>query len=218
MPAYSTVIRLMSLRAESDRARLEITKRARFRGFTLRAYQVDEEILGLLQEIRKLGCQRVLEIGTARGGTLFLLLNALPRTAKVVSVDLPSGAFGGGYAHWKIPLFRTLPRRGQQLSLLRGNSQTTEMRERVRERLGGLADFVLVDGDHSYEGAKRDFEIYREVVRPGGMLAFHDIVPGKEAKVGGVPRLWAELKGKHQTREFVKDWNQGGYGIGLIYL
>ena len=218
VPPYAALIRWMARRAKDDRALLDVTKRTRFRGFSLRAYQVDEEILALLEELRAKNCERVLEVGTARGGTLFLLLNTLPTTARVVSVDLPSGEFGGGYPHWKIPLFRALKRKDQRLTLLRGDSQTVDMRKRVEGELGGPADFILIDGDHSYEGAKRDFEIYRELVRPGGMIAFHDIVPGSEAKVGGVPRLWEELKPQFQHRELVRDWGQGGYGIGVLYF
>ena len=91
------------------------------------------------------------------------------------------------------------------------------MRDRVRRELGGTADFILIDGDHSYAGARRDFELYRELVAPGGMIAFHDIVPGKARDVGGVPTLWRELREQYRHREFVRDWNQGGFGIGVLY-
>ncbi len=39
---------------------------------------------------------------------------------------------------------------------------------------GRQVDIVWIDGDHSYEGAKRDFEDWREVVKVGGLLAAHD--------------------------------------------
>jgi predicted O-methyltransferase YrrM len=219
LPAYVGVIRAMTWRAESDKERLEIAKKVRFRGYSLRPYQMDGEILALLEEFRRRNVRRIVEIGTARGGTLFLFLRSLPASAHVVSVDLRRGEFGGGYAHWKIPLFRSMAWGGPKLTLLRGNSQTPEMRDRVLAALDGeRPDFILIDGDHSYEGAKRDFELYRELVAPGGMIAFHDIVPGKREKVGGVPKLWQELRGGLQHRELVSDWNQGGFGIGILYL
>jgi predicted O-methyltransferase YrrM len=40
----------------------------------------------------------------------------------------------------------------------------------------GTQDFVFIDGDHSYEGAKRDIDAWRSKVRPGGILAGHDYV------------------------------------------
>jgi len=61
--------------------------------------------------------------------------------------------------------------------------------------------------------------MYSPLVRKGGIIAFHDIVPGPQENVGGVPKFWKELKKKLGTikvMEIVKDWNQGGYGIGLV--
>lgn len=204
-------------RAGSDRERVKLARQLAFRGFSLRPYQVEEEITLLLEELRTRRVSRAVEIGTARGGTLFLLTQALASSAKLVSVDLHFGPFGGGYPHWKIPLFHALAFGGPKLTLLRGSSQTPEMRDRVRSTLGGQADFILIDGDHSYDGAKRDFELYRELVAPGGIIAFHDIVPGSAERVGGVPRLWQELKAQFPHRELVRDWNQGGFGIGLLF-
>lgn len=218
LPAFATLLFALTGRDKTDQERLAIAKKVRFRGYSLRPYQMDDEILKLLGELRDRGARRIVEIGTARGGTLFLLLRSLPKSAHVVSVDLHRGAFGGGYPHWKIPLFHVSAWGGPRLSLLRGNSQTPAMRDRVREALGGPADFILIDGDHSYEGARRDFDLYRELVEPGGIIAFHDIVPGRTEKVGGVPRLWQELKGTRPHRELVDDWNQGGFGIGLLYF
>ncbi|MXN67191.1 glycosyltransferase [Stappia sp. GBMRC 2046] len=37
-----------------------------------------------------------------------------------------------------------------------------------------LYDFVLIDGDHSLAGVTRDFELYGDMVRPGGLLVFDD--------------------------------------------
>ena len=55
-------------------------------------------------------------------------------------------------------------------------------------------DFLFIDGDHTYEGVKSDFEMYSPLVRSGGLIALHDIVPGPEGCVGGVPKYWSELK------------------------
>ncbi|RYZ08845.1 MAG: class I SAM-dependent methyltransferase [Myxococcales bacterium] len=217
LPGYAAAVRLAGVRAKTPNDWLAVTKRLRLRGYSLRAHQVDEEILGLIGELRERKVERVVEIGTARGGTLFLLLRSLSPTGRFVSVDLPSGPFGGGYPHWKALLFRSLARRGQSLSLLRGDSHLEETRERVSRALDGPADFILIDGDHSYEGAKRDFELYRHLLGERGFLAFHDIVPGATEKVGGVPQLWQELKAQFEHREIVKSWDQRGYGIGVLY-
>jgi len=218
LPIYAAILRSRVARVATDAERLSIVKKFRFRGFSLRPYQVDDEILSLLAELRQRAPRRLIEIGTAQGGTLFLLARSLPASAHVVSVDLRHGQFGGGYPHWKILLFHAMAWGGARLTLLRGSSQTLEMRDRVQSSLGGPADFILIDADHTYEGAKRDFELYAPLVAAGGMIAFHDIVPGAAKDVGGVPTLWRELKGRFRHREFVRDWNQGGFGIGVLYV
>jgi predicted O-methyltransferase YrrM len=36
------------------------------------------------------------------------------------------------------------------------------------------ADLVFIDGDHRYEACRQDIDLYRDLVRPGGILAGHD--------------------------------------------
>jgi hypothetical protein len=60
--------------------------------------------------------------------------------------------------------------------------------------------------------------LYSPLVRKGGIIAFHDIVPGPPEYVGGVPRFWNEIKNKFDHIEIVRDWKQGSYGIGIIYV
>lgn len=40
-----------------------------------------------------------------------------------------------------------------------------------------LADFILIDGDHSYEGVRQDIIDYYPLLRPGGIMLFHDYLP-----------------------------------------
>jgi predicted O-methyltransferase YrrM len=77
-------------------------------------------------------------------------------------------------------------------------------------------DVLFIDGDHSYEGARRDFEDYGRLVRPGGIIAFHDIADHPAGAGGDVPRLWRELREGRRWRELVESPGQG-YGIGIIY-
>ncbi len=48
---------------------------------------------------------------------------------------------------------------------------------------GGPIRFLLIDGDHSYEGVRDDFELWSPLVAPGGLIVFHDyLMP--DAEVG----------------------------------
>ena len=60
--------------------------------------QVRSEIEELGNLIQAAAPKRSLEIGTNYGGTLFLLCTLSPPGARVISVALPAGRFGGGYA------------------------------------------------------------------------------------------------------------------------
>jgi predicted O-methyltransferase YrrM len=199
-------------------------------GITIEPGQVRAEIRQLLEIVHEQKCRRMLEIGTSAGGTLFLFARVAGPPGPVISVDLPRGAFGGGYPIWKAPLFKAFAREGQRLELIRANSHDSRTVERVRAILEGEAlDFLFIDGDHSYDGVKLDFELYAPLVRPGGLIALHDISPPGDVVappsddeptllVGDVPRFWGELKSRYRTRELVEGGPRGFFGIGLLFV
>ncbi len=184
-------------------------------GIHIAPMQKRSEILALLRQVAQLHPRTVVEIGTARGGTLFLLTRVAERDATIVSVDFPGGQFGGGYTPRRRFLYRQFARPGQELRLILADSHASATRAMVDEAVSGSIDFLLVDGDHGYDGVRRDFELYAPLVRPGGLIAFHDIVPGPVELVGGVPQFWTEIRGP-DSQELVERWDQGGYGIGVL--
>ena len=179
--------------------------------------QVREEMVSLLETLRGLRPRSIVELGTARGGTLFLFTRVAAADACIVTVDLKGAAFGGGYPLAHAPFFRSFARERQTIRLVHGDTHSAETFERVRTAVGGPVDFLFIDADHTYEGVRRDFEMYSPLVRSGGWIAFHDIVEGPPEAVGGVPRFWGELRSRlGEAEEIVADPQQGGYGIGLI--
>jgi len=132
---------------------------------------------------------------------------------------LPGGRFGGGYPEWRIPLYESFAIHNQRVYLIRGDSHANSTLKKVKEILDeqGLS-FLFIDGDHTYEGVKKDFEMYSNLVGEGGIIAFHDIVPGPAESVGGVPSFWNEIKYDFDHVELVKDWKQRGCGIGVILV
>lgn len=189
-----------------------------YRTVRLTPSQIRDEILGLLSRLSQQPPGVVLELGTFRGGTLFLFTRVATPDATIVTVDTKGGPFGGGYYRGHVPLLKSLGRENQKIHLIRGDSHSQTTYERVAALVGEV-DFLFIDGDHTYEGVRSDFEMYGSLVRPGGLIAFHDIVDGPLNAVGGVPRFWRELTALHtETEEFVADPRQGGYGIGLIRM
>lgn len=51
-------------------------------------------------------------------------------------------------------------------------------------------DILFIDGDHSYDGCKKDYEKYEPFVKPGGIIIMHDIT----CRHYGVKDLWKEIK------------------------
>jgi predicted O-methyltransferase YrrM len=91
--------------------------------------------------------------------------------------------------------------------------------EKVKDVLGGSPiDFLFIDGDHTYEGVKRDFELYSPLVKKGGIIAFHDIAVHPEKLKCFVNVFWDELKKDYKYQEFIEDKNQGWGGIGVLFL
>jgi predicted O-methyltransferase YrrM len=181
--------------------------------------QVRSEALALGKILQAHAPVRSLEIGTNYGGTLLLLCNLSTPKAKIISVDLPSGRFGGGYPRRKIPLFRKFRKPGQQLHLIRADSHSQETKERVLRILqGDLLDYLFLDGDHTYDGVRRDFAMYAPLVRSGGIIALHDIAAHKRDMACQVDKFWSELKHQYRHQEIVEDPKQGWAGIGIIFM
>ncbi len=184
------------------------------------ASQKLDELLPALERVQALSPRRVCEIGTSAGGTLYLLTRASAPDALIVSIDLT-------IAPHTQALRARLARPGQRLVSIAGDSHTEATVSRLRELLGDEPlDVLFIDGDHSYDGVRADFELYAPLVRSGGLVLLHDVNEDYRASrgietpsiSGDVPRFWNELKGRHRTEELIAELGQDGYGIGLVYV
>ncbi len=187
-------------------------------GWSLQPAQVTQELEALLLEFKKMGVSRMLEIGTYNGGTLFLFAKMANPNAKLLSLDLPGGEFGGGYEQFKVSFFTNFAHDAQKIFLIRDDSHLQRSLFKVKSILNeDLLDFMLIDGDHTYEGVKKDFEMYSPLVRKGGIIAFHDICEHPTYLCCGVDKFWNEVKQCYKYQEFINNPHQNWAGIGLIY-
>jgi len=169
--------------------------------------QVESEIVRFLELIHERKMQTAMEIGTAAGGTLYLLTRAMDRHATILTLDLEGDPL-------KAECLRGFARLQQRVGVMQGNSNDPATAQRVRAELAGRPlDLLLIDGDHSSYGVRKDFELYRPLVAPGGIVAFHDV-----CLAGGVREFWQEVKREYGHDEFIGDSGQHECGLGLLHV
>lgn len=180
------------------------------------ANQKEPEILWLLEVLAAEQPKVVLEIGADRGGTLFLWTTVASADGLLISVDIQKMVGRLGSMSPFALVRKSFTRGRQRIELVDdADSQSPETLARVRAMLGGrLVDFLFLDGDHRYEAVRRDFELYEPLVRPGGLVAFHDVSPNTTADTVGTAAFWAGLKEGNETDELIAD-GAAGYGIGV---
>ena len=183
-----------------------------------RPYQKRSELVEFLDRAARLRPAAICEIGAASGGTLCALAH-VARPSLLVSVDIDFTAA-------RLHALPKLGRGDQTIICIKGDSHVEPVRARLADVLRGRPlDVLFIDGDHSYDGVSADFRAYSSLVRPGGLIGFHDIVPDfntrfgtpTAANSGGVPQFWRELKETHEDHEeLIASPGQDGYGIGLL--
>jgi hypothetical protein len=181
--------------------------------------QSEYEISAFVEILRDAGVRSFLEIGSRFGGSLDRIGRSLPAGSRIVSCDSGKG-MGGGKPGAKESLYKVvsgLKKDGYDAHLVMGHSQAPLIVKQVRKL--GPFDAVFIDGDHEYEGARKDWLNFG---RKAKICGFHDMAwvepegfPSYAKKVE-VPRLWAELKDEYRSQEFVDpDFNMG---IGVLWI
>lgn len=160
-------------------------------------------------------CKHILEIGAGNGGTSW----AWSRFATtVVSVDLPNGPWGGKDISAVVAYISQTSK--CTFTYVPGNSHHNDVFCKAKALVTPTkgVDLLFIDGDHSYEGVKEDYLTYAPLVRPGGLVAFHDIVQHAPESGCEVKRFWDEIKAKFTHLEFITNASQGYGGIGVIRM
>lgn len=155
------------------------------------------ELIFFLKKLKKK--DSFLEIGFGHGLTN-TILNKFFNFKKMVAVD-PFGAHIRG--NTLIPNIRF-----KNLILI---CQKTNS-EIVKNELKKIApfDIILIDGDHSYEAVKYDFNAVKKFIKKGSVIIFHDI----NLKNSGSKKFWKLIKKNYKTKEIIS--SKDSYGFGVI--
>ncbi|EMA44512.1 O-methyltransferase-like protein [Halococcus morrhuae DSM 1307] len=193
-----------------------------YRGYgayrSIEPMQIRSELRDFVEAVAASDPETVCEIGTARGGSYYVWAQYLA-ASNYLSIDLPGGRFGGGHSLRRAEFLRDVcDRPDVDQAFLRGDSHSPATARHVEEILDGDAiDFLFIDGDHTYDGVKDDFERYSPFVADGGLIAFHDIVTIDHDPDCEVDRFWHELREEYETTEIVADPQQDRGGVGLVH-
>lgn len=165
------------------------------------------ELAILLALLESAGPHSLLEIGTWAGGAAwaFSRVGSIRHIVTVDAAPQPEAA----------ATVLGLPCQG---TLIVGDSGAPDTTAHVARALGGEdADVLVIDGAHDYESARRDFDLYARMVRPGGLVVIHDTQGHPDSDRVEVPKLWGEVRLTHRTTELVS--RPGGpCGTGIVWL
>lgn len=176
-----------------------------------------EEIEPFVEWLSSRDVHVVLEIGVRYGGTAALWCGLGFET--VIGVD-----YGGPDSLGEIETKRLALEMESKYSNYRficGNSHDpitySTVKDTLHERtkVHGI-DLLFLDGDHSYQGVKQDFDNYRDLMSIGGVIALHDIAdtPFMRSTGHGVHTFWKEIDSPKIEFCINADW--GGIGVVLL--
>jgi predicted O-methyltransferase YrrM len=138
---------------------------------------------------RRTGARTVIEVGRWRGGSTLALAAAVGPEGRVWSIDNGEKAervLGVDPRELDAQTRAVTERFGLRVELLRGDSHTLALD--VAD-----IDLALIDGDHTYEGVRADFDRFGRRVRVGGAVLLDDafpdpLVPSHPESVGRLVR------------------------------
>lgn len=154
--------------------------------------QKPEEFKGLLDLLASSDNRKyALEIGSNYGGTSFGLCHIYEN---VISLDIKHH-----------PNFDKIRESFPSYNYIISDSTSNDTVNLIKS-LDIKFDLIFIDGDHSYEGVKNDYEKYKQFLSDDGYLAFHDIIQSKETEEYNifVSKFWNELAETYTKRfEFI---------------
>jgi predicted O-methyltransferase YrrM len=141
-----------------------------------------------MQIIKKYASQKkyAVEIGVYEAVNTVAIASVLEKDATYFAIDpFFKGKLGLCYYKWitYLNLYRH--------KVFKKVTITEALSYEAADKIESNIDFIFIDGDHSYEGLQKDWELYSEKIIPGGYILLHDTtVPDFDscrANLGSIP-------------------------------
>jgi predicted O-methyltransferase YrrM len=139
------------------------------------------------------GKRCLVEVGVWHGVTTRTLRAVMAPHGILYAVDpYPAGRLGFSVQRW-IARSEVSRVANGQVEWVRASG--TEAAKRLAEEVAGKIDFIFIDGDHSYDGIKGDWEAWSGLVAPGGLIGLHDsrATPARPIDDAGSARYTREV-------------------------
>ncbi len=163
-------------------------------------------LYGLVRSMKPAIC---VEIGSARGKSACYIGMALKENGrgKLYAIDPHRPTDWNDTAS-----IDTIDILGTNISALGLSDQVVIMRstsEEAARHWDRPIDLIFIDGDHSYEGIKRDWELFVPHVKSFGIVVFHDTM-------WGLPPYQETIRPDMGVPRFVDELRQQGYQVLTI--
>jgi len=138
------------------------------------------------------GRKRLAEIGVWHGVTTRLLRSVMAADGVLFAID-PYRPGRLGFSTQRVIARTGVGKvRNGQVVWLRTTGVEAARDPRV---LAGGIDYVFIDGDHSYEGIRNDWESWSPLLKTGGVVCLHDsqAYPGRGIEDAGSVRYTREV-------------------------
>lgn len=173
------------------------------------SWQYPNQFSKYLHFLSKQYIKSYVEIGCHKGGTFIITVEYLNRfntLDRCLAVD-----------NWPREIINEYKSIRPEIEYLTTSSQSSRFYDAY---LAHDWDLVLIDGDHSYNGAKKDYDLVKDRAR---YIAFHDIA---NSLCPGTQQIWADMKQMYtadQTHQWCDQYDEvllrmrgSIMGIGLV--
>lgn len=161
--------------------------------------------------IRKLKPKVVVELGAHRGTSYFAMCQTIKQHSigsKAFAVDTWQGEAHAGL--YDDSIYQSVAIENQKYEAFSTLLRCT-FDEALDRFSDGTIELLHIDGFHTYEAVKHDFESWLPKLAKGATVLFHDTTENRDDF--GVHIFWAELMKKYSGFEF-----KHSHGLGVLQL
>jgi predicted O-methyltransferase YrrM len=164
--------------------------------------QVPQEYVELLWFLKNQKAETYLNVGIGKGGSFMTEVFIQENLKRAVAVD--NASYWGSDQQQAIERNLTWLKENTTAEVEFHNCNSVYYLTTCKEKF----DIIFIDGDHSYEGVKKDYDNALPLLNEGGYIVFHDI---NSHACPGVVKIWNDIKDKNSI-EFI-DSNTCGIGV-----